>query len=192
MKTNIKLLALVFLAMTSCAHKDSPSPEKTSEKSPSELVTEFVNSHFTYVDSFSIEKIEGPDSVYTPYRRLMACSYFASKNISMLYKYQNAIYDGENKKIYLDSIAMLVADMDTIRDRIITADIDNQFPKMASEPYNRLAVTVKYRLNGRLNEQVFYYDGDGLSISHCSADNFELIKKIDESLDEFSRVYNDF
>jgi hypothetical protein len=144
------------------------------------------------VDSFSIEKIEGPDSVYTPYRRLMACSLLAAQNISSLYRYQNAIYEGKNRKIYQDSIAMLVADMDTIRHRIMTADIDNQFPKIASESYNRLAVTVKYRLNGRLNEQVFYYEGDGQSISHCTADNFELIKKTDEVLDEFRRVYNDF
>jgi hypothetical protein len=82
--------------------------------------------------------------------------------------------------------------MDSIHRRLITADIDMQYPKSASEPSNRLAVTVEYRLNGKLHSQVFYFDGDGRSISHCSSDLQKLIQNTDESLREFRQVHDDF
>lgn len=192
MKTAITNFVLALLVFTSCAHHDTANAGKSPEKSPSELVTEYANSHFNYTDSFSIVSIEGPDSAYSPYRRLLSCSYIASSDLTRLYQYQNAIYDGKNRKAYTDSIAMLVSDIDTIYKRIITADLDNQFPKTASEPYNRLAVRVNYLLDGRPNSQFFFYEADGLSISHCTSDNYELIKNIDKYITEFRSVYRDF
>jgi hypothetical protein len=180
----------MLIVFASCAHRDAAS--STPVKSPSDLIADYVNSHSMYVESFSIVEIGTPDSVYTPYYALQTSSYIANQDIALLYRYQNSISDGNDRKVYSDSIAMLVSEMDSLHHELIAADVQNQLPKNTGKPNNCIAVTAKFRLNGRLDEQTFYYSLDGQYISHTTADNFALIKKTDEYDREFRRVYRDF
>jgi hypothetical protein len=97
-RDKIKMVS-ALLVLSSCAHPHAVHPgDSSSDKSPSELVTEYVNSHFSCADSFTIVKIEGPDSVYTPFPHLSIYSYIASRDLTKLNDYQNAIYAGKSRK----------------------------------------------------------------------------------------------
>ncbi|WP_291600949.1 hypothetical protein [Bacteroides sp.] len=123
------------------------------------------------------------DSAYTPYNTLLSLNMeYASIGADISKLREKAMQEESKDKVimYLDS----AINVHKKRSGEISKILFNchryiSLPSICEEPFNRKFITAKYRLNGKLKEQRFFFNNDGKSIGHTDEDTKALYKEVE-------------
>jgi hypothetical protein len=158
-------------------------------------VETFLREKEPNVTTLEIIEESKEDSAYTPYNTLLSLDMeYASIGADISNLRNKAMQEKSKEKIimYLDSaINMHEKDTKEISKIFFNCSRYIKLPAICEEPYNRKFIRAKYRLNGELIEQRFFFNNDGKDIGHTDADIKALAKKVETTAYETLNIKED-
>lgn len=146
-------------------------------------VEKYIKENEPNIQSLEIIETSKEDSAYSSYNTLLSLNLeYVEIGANMSELQNKAMQEGTKEA----AIAMLDSALN-LYDRK-TKEISKIFfnccryirlPSICEEPFNRKFVNVKYRLNGELIEQRFFFNNNGKSIGHTDADIQHLSKEVE-------------
>lgn len=153
--------ALLFI-VAACQTK--PNGEK--------LVLDYLQEN-TDGTEYSIIEISAPDSLYSPFELINSLMLKKSSSYADLSKQLTAAFDKpsmKERRAAASEVAKLAdleynerEDFDDIVDALV-------HPEYVSRPANRIAYIVKYKVDGDLQNDVFYLERDGSAVGHTASE----------------------
>lgn len=123
------------------------------------------------------------DSTYTPYNALLSLDMEYTNIGADISNLRNKAMQEKSKEkiiMYLDSaINMHEKETKEISKIFFNCSRYIKLPAICEEPYNSKFINAKYRLNGELIEQRFFFNNDGENIGHTDADIKTLAKRVE-------------
>lgn len=158
----ICFLAVVLSIMMACETK--PNGEK--------LVLDYLQEN-TNGTEYSIIEISEPDSLFSPFELINSLMITKSKDYSDLSKQLTDAFDKPTMK-ERRAAAFEVA-------KFADAEYNNReefndivtaltHPAYVEQPANRIAYTVKYKVDGDLREDIFYLERDCKAVGHTASE----------------------
>ena len=156
---------------------------------PEKMIEKYLQDHEQILNSLEFIEVSEIDSMYSPFNELRELTIRYAETSSKISKYINQAWHSHSEKeclIYLDSAynhsKIETAFLDSIATDYFEA-VD--FPSLCLENPNYRAVKAKYRINGILKEDYFYFErNEKNSIGHSSIDNKRYCREIIEYLRE--------
>lgn len=152
---------------------------------PEKDIKAYLEKSAPVLNSLEFMEVSDVDSVYDPY--------FDLNDIWLLSMgYREAVskamyeYDGESYKDRANFVTdSLKAMYDSITDCLITVEATMNLKALNNyyqAPMNSRGIKAKFRLNGQLRDDIFYYSGD--RIIRSSIETYKLYKNVGNSLKE--------
>lgn len=151
----------------------------------------YLKEHNPNLKSLEMIEVSETDSTYSPYRELMSLSYmYTSLGADIASLNSKAFKAKSNKEAIsiLDSALNIYTQeysrLDSTTSKCFKA-ID--FPDLATEK-NRIYAKAKYKIDGEVKEQCFYFNADGETIGHTDEDIRNLTNEILSELKSLSNA----
>ena len=152
------------------------------------IIEKYINDNFYNVQSLQIIEVAEPDSAYSPYRQLLSLDYFYNAATTKMLMYSVQAFEEKNKKkaiLLLDSALSIYDSISNQYDSIThKCFLAVDFPNINTNPKNRIFINAKYRINGKLEEQRFYFNENENKIGHCENDIKKAAQKLLQSMEE--------
>lgn len=148
-------------------------------------IEQYIRDKEPNIISLEIIEVSKEDSAYSPYNTLLSLSVeYASlgadisnlENKAMQEKSKEKVVEGLN-----NAIKQYEKEETEISKIFFNCCRYVNLPSICEEPFNRKFVNVKYRLNGKLIEQRFFFNKDGKSIGHTDADIKKIAKAVEKT-----------
>ncbi|MCR4815561.1 MAG: hypothetical protein K5842_00060 [Bacteroidales bacterium] len=158
----IHFFAALLFVVAACQTK--PNGEK--------LVLDYLQEN-TNGTEYSIIEISAPDSLYSPFEVINSLMLTKSSSYADLSKQLTEAFDKsalKDRRAAALEVAKL-ADMEYNK-RDDFNDIVNALthPAYVDRPANRIAYTAKYKVDGDIQEDVFYLEKDGSAVGHTASE----------------------
>lgn len=188
MKNYSLLIIGTLLLSISCISKDNIKSDK-------DIITEYLNENGNASNVIEFEEISDPDSLYSPYNKLLSLSYISASISLDMTKYSSRAWEVKSKKeafALLDSATYLFnKDSHSLDSVLFQSVMAIDFPKYEPGEINRKAVTAKYKINGKSHENIFFFNRDANTIGHTSDENKLLLIKAKKGISAMNDTYRE-
>lgn len=151
----------------------------------------YLKEHNPNLESLEILEVSEIDSIYSPFRELMSLSYmYVSLGADIASLNSKAFKAKSNKEaiLILDSALNIYTQeysrLDSITSKCFRA-ID--FPDLVTEK-DRICAKAKYKIDGEVKNQRFYFNADGETIGHTDEDIRNLANEILSELESLRKA----
>lgn len=155
-------IAAILLVVASCQTK--PNGQK--------LVLDYLQEH-TNGTEYTIIEISAPDSLYSPIDLINSLMLSKSRSYADLSKQLTDAYDKPTTKERRNAALEVAKLADAEYNKRVDFDVIVNaltYPAYVDRPANRLAYEVKYKVDGNLQEDVFYLERDGSAVGHTASE----------------------
>ncbi|RHJ78091.1 hypothetical protein DW103_15275 [Parabacteroides sp. AM08-6] len=177
-----------MLLSISCISKDNIKSDK-------DIITEYLNKNENTSNVIEFEEISEPDSLYSPYNKLLSLSYISASISLDMTKYSSRAWEVKSKKeafALLDSATYLFnKDSHSLDSVLFQSAMAIDFPKYEPGEINRKAVIAKYKINGESHENIFFFNRDTNTIGHTSDENKLLLIKAKKGISAMNDTYRE-
>ncbi|WP_147381223.1 hypothetical protein [Parabacteroides sp. AM08-6] len=188
MKNNSLFIIGTLLLSISCISKDNIKSDK-------DIITEYLNKNENTSNVIEFEEISEPDSLYSPYNKLLSLSYISASISLDMTKYSSRAWEVKSKKeafALLDSATYLFnKDSHSLDSVLFQSAMAIDFPKYEPGEINRKAVIAKYKINGESHENIFFFNRDTNTIGHTSDENKLLLIKAKKGISAMNDTYRE-
>ena len=136
------------------------------------LVLDYLQEH-TNGTEYTIIEISAPDSLYSPIDLINSLMLSKSRSYADLSKQLTDAYDNpttKERRNAASEVAKLADAEYNKRDDFDVIVNALTYPAYVDRPANRLAYEVKYKVDGNLQEDVFYLERDGSAVGHTASE----------------------
>ena len=155
-------LAIVFSILMACEIK--PNGEK--------LVLDYLQEN-TNGTAYSIIEISGPDSLFSPFELINSLMITKSMDYSDLTKQLGEAFNKpsiKERRAAASEVAKLADEEYNNRDEFNVIVTALTHPTYVEQPANRIAYTVKYKVDGKLQKDIFYLERNGSAVGHTASE----------------------
>jgi hypothetical protein len=131
--------------------------------------------------SLEIIEVSKSESIYSPFDYAMSLTFQYVEILSEMTKLQTSALEASSKKETLKLLDEAITVGHSIDSLVHELLIEIDYPILAKKPHNRVGCKAKYRLNGILTENTFYYNRNESTIGHTDKD----IKKYGKEIVEY-------
>lgn len=122
------------------------------------------------------------DSIYSPYEKLMELSYGCMDLNTKMSELHSLAFEAKSKNESILLLDSAISIYEIEHENIKTSVYDNlsavDYPIISKLPKNMNCIQVKYRIDGALTEQRFYFNKDDSSIRYTDIDIKEVAKSL--------------
>lgn len=169
------------------------SPDNT--QSDKEIIADYLNKTEKIANNIEIIEVSQPDSLYSPYNTLQSISYICAVTSHDMIKYSSRAWKEDNLKkslALLDSaINLYKTENHRLDSALFKCSLAIDFPQYEPKKINRKSLNAKYRIDGELHENIFFFNRDTNSIGHTSDENKVLYLKAQKSISELDNTYRE-
>ena len=155
-------VAAILSVVVSCQTK--PNGEK--------LVLDYLQDN-TNGTEYSIIEISAPDSLYSPFEVINSLMLSKSRSYADLSKQLTDAFDKptlKDRRAAALEVAKLADTEYNNRDDFNGIVNALTHPAYVERPANRIAYSVKYKVDGKIQEDVFYLEKDGSAVGHTASE----------------------
>jgi hypothetical protein len=128
--------------------------------------------------SLEIIEVSKLENIYSPFDYAMSLTLQYAKILSEMSSLHTSALEATSKKETLRLLDEAITVGHSIDSIVHVLFVEIDYPILAKKPHNRTGCKAKYRLNGVLKENTFYYNRNENTIGHTDKDIREYGEKI--------------
>ena len=174
---------LITLSLISCVDNDK------------EVIADFLKNSLKSANTIEIIEISKADSLYSPYNELMSLDLLCAFTSTSMVKYSSKAWEVQSKKesiAYLDSaITLYQTERQKIDSVLFQSNSALSSPLYIKGKDNRKAVKVKYKVDGNICNDTFFFNKGSSSIGHRHSDIQLIINKLKLDILEIDKEFRE-
>lgn len=154
---------------------------------PQNDIKKYLEKNTSVLNSLEFIEVADVDSVYSPFRELISASVWCSAAKSEISRSWSESTEDNFREKALALEDSLKGEYDRVIEILLNAErvLNTKEFNLEVAPHNRIGVKAKYRVNGRLRTDWFYYEKDG-TIQSSTIDIERMYRNISDCILEYN------